>query len=72
MTHMLERAIAEVESLPKTEQDALAAIIIEELEEERRWSEQIAASPSKLDQLVAKAMKDIQEGNVHDLGMDEL
>ena len=40
MTKLLEQAIAQVKQLPDPEQDAIAALILEELEEERLWDAQ--------------------------------
>lgn len=36
MTELLERAIAQLKTLPSDRQDAIAAMILEELEDERR------------------------------------
>lgn len=36
MTDLLEKAIAKLKSLPASEQDAIAAMILEELEDEAR------------------------------------
>ena len=38
MTQLLEKALREVSKLPAPEQDALAAILLEELVSEQRWS----------------------------------
>lgn len=37
MTQLLERAISEIKKLPVEEQDAIAAVIMAELESEREW-----------------------------------
>jgi hypothetical protein len=37
MTELLEQAIARLKTLPFSEQDAIATMILEELEEERRF-----------------------------------
>ncbi len=39
MTQLLEKALNEVAKLPASEQDAVAAILLEELASEQRWSE---------------------------------
>ncbi len=39
MTQLLERAIAQLKTRSVDEQDAIAAIILEELEDDRRWDE---------------------------------
>ncbi|MFH7245074.1 MAG: hypothetical protein ACHWZW_19735 [Spirulina sp.] len=57
MTELLERAIARLQTLPESEQDAIASIILDEIEDERRWDEAFARSPDILAQLAASAMK---------------
>ncbi|MEH2247190.1 hypothetical protein [Nostoc sp.] len=37
MTELLEQVIAKLKNLPANEQDALAAMILEELEDECSW-----------------------------------
>lgn len=37
MTELLEHAISRLKTLPSSEQDAIARLILEELEDERRW-----------------------------------
>jgi hypothetical protein len=37
MSSLLERAIAKVKLLPETEQDAIASIVLQEIESEERW-----------------------------------
>jgi hypothetical protein len=64
MTQLLERAWAEVSKLPPEEQDAIAAIILQELEDEQRWDKRFAASQSKLSQLAGKVREDIRAGRV--------
>lgn len=44
MTELLERAFAELAKLPADAQDAIAARILAELEEETAWSERFAAT----------------------------
>ncbi|HEX8682447.1 MAG TPA: hypothetical protein VF707_09045 [Ardenticatenaceae bacterium] len=72
MTQLLERAWAEVSKLPPEEQDAIAAIILEELEDEQRWDKTFAASQDKLSQLAGKVREDIRAGRVRKMGFDEL
>jgi hypothetical protein len=50
MTKLLKKALKEVEKLPVSEQDAIAAIVLEELASEQRWAESFAKSQDKLDQ----------------------
>jgi len=62
MTQLLEMAMKQVAELPASEQDAVAAIVIEELASERRWSESFARSQDLLAKLAEKALTDYGAG----------
>ena len=51
MTDLLEQAIAKLKTRPISEQDAIAALILEELEDDNRWDESFARSPDLLTKL---------------------
>lgn len=72
MSQLLEHAVAEVRKLPDEEQDAIAALILDEIEDDRRWEEAFAASPSKLAALAARAAKQVRAGQCRAAGFDEL
>ena len=72
MTLLLEKAINEVYKLSPDKQDAIAALILEELEDEERWEAAFAASEDKLAKLVQKVRADIKAGRVHKMGFDEV
>jgi hypothetical protein len=72
MTELLERAIEETRKLAPPEQDAIAALILDELEDDRRWDEAFANSQDQLSSLAAKVRRDIADGRVRDVGIDEL
>ena len=72
MTRLLEQALAEVHKLPAPEQDAIAALILEELADERRWEEAFAHSQEPLARLAAKVREDIRAGRVRQVEVDEL
>lgn len=72
MTHLLEQAVNELTKLPDSEQDAIAALILEELEDERRWDEKFAGSQDELSRIAAKVRHDIAAGRVVEREMDEL
>lgn len=57
MTRNLERAIARAVKLPPEEQDTLAALILAEIDDARRWDELFSheRSPSLLARLAAEA-----------------
>ncbi|MBW4601880.1 MAG: hypothetical protein KME29_20465 [Calothrix sp. FI2-JRJ7] len=72
MTELLEQAIAKLKTLPANEQDAIAAMILEELEEERLWDEAFSRSKDKLALLAAQATADYYAGKTEELDPDTL
>ena len=72
MTQLLQQAIGEIQKLPDADQDAIAALILAELEDERRWDEQFARSQPQLANLAEKVREDIRAGRVQEKGIDEL
>jgi hypothetical protein len=56
MTELLEKVISRLKTLPNSDQDAVATIILNELDEERRWDESFARSPDLLANLAAEAL----------------
>lgn len=72
MTELLEKALVEVSKLSVEEQDAIAALILEALEDERQWEAVFAASQDKLARLADKVREDIRTGRVRKMGFDEL
>jgi hypothetical protein len=72
MTELLERAIAQLKTLPTDRQDAIAAMILEELEDERRWDEAYANSPDILAKLAASAMAEYHAGKTEELDPETL
>jgi hypothetical protein len=59
MTPLLERAIAEVRNLPESAQDAIAALILEQIADDRAWDESFARSQDQLARLAQKAREDV-------------
>ena len=72
MTQLLERALEEVRKLSATDQDAIASLILEEIQDEQLWDETFARSQDKLARMAAKAREDIRAGRVRNLEIDEL
>ena len=72
MTQLLEQAIAELNKLPAPDQDALAALILAEINDERRWETAFANSQDQLEQMANKVRDEIRAGRVRELGIDEL
>ena len=72
MTPLLKKVLDEVYKLRPEEQDAIAAVILEELEDEQQWQEAFAESQDKLVQLARKVRADIKAGRIKNMGIDEL
>jgi hypothetical protein len=72
MTALLEQALAEVHKLPPDQQDAIAALILEELADEEKWNRTFAQFPDVLTRLAEKARADKRAGTVKPMGFDEL
>jgi hypothetical protein len=67
MTELLERAIAQLKTRSFDEQNAIAAMILEELEDEQRWDDSFARSPDLLAKLAAEAMAEHHAGKTQEL-----
>jgi hypothetical protein len=62
MTDLLEQAIQQVSKLPPEEQDAVAAILLEEMASEKRWSALFARSEDVLESLANEALAEHRAG----------
>jgi hypothetical protein len=67
MTKLLDKAISEVAKLPASEQDAVAALVLEELASERRWSSSFAKSQDQLAKLAEEALAEYASGQTKPL-----
>ena len=72
MTELLERAIALMQALPEEEQDAIASVILAEIEDERRWDESFSRSQDTLAQLATSAMTEYHAGQTQELDPETL
>jgi hypothetical protein len=72
MTKLLEQAVATVKELPESEQDAIAQLMLEEIEAERKWDQVIVKSPEKLAKLADKAWAEHEAGLSEELDPDKL
>ncbi|MEB3882478.1 hypothetical protein [Lyngbya sp. CCY1209] len=72
MTELLERAIARLKTLPETEQNAIASMILDEIEDERHWDEAFSRSPDILAKLAASAMAEYHAGETEELDPETL
>jgi len=67
MPEWLERAIAVLKTRSADEQNAIAAIILEELEEEAKWDAAFAKSQDLLASMAAEAMAEYRAGQTQKL-----
>jgi hypothetical protein len=72
MTEILEQAISKLKTLPSDQQEAIATLILEEIEEEKRWDQSFARSPDLLAKLATEAMTEYREGKTQELDPETL
>ena len=72
MTQSLEKAILEIKKLPDEEQDAIAAVIMAELESERQWDNAFKNSRAELDQLAEEALKEYSDNKTEPLDPEQI
>ena len=61
MTKLLEKAVEEINKLSDKEQDEIAHIIFEELQDEKKWDESFAKTQVELDILADEALKEYKD-----------
>lgn len=68
MTKLLQQAIAEIEKLPADEQDAIAARILAEMEDERIWKAKFeSTTDEQWDCLAEMVRQEIVAGDIKPL-----
>ena len=72
MGRLLEKAIAEAAKLPEPEQEAIGALILSELESERRWDDLFAKSQDLLAKLAEEARQEYRGGLTEPLDPEKL
>jgi hypothetical protein len=72
MTKRLEQAITQLKTLPTDKQDQIATLILDEIEDDRRWEESFARSPDLLAKLAAEAMAEHRAGKTQALDPETL
>jgi hypothetical protein len=72
MTTLLEQAFVEVQKLAPEQQDAIAALILEELADEQKWDRAFADSQEVLVRLAQEVRAKKQAGQTRVAGIDEL
>ena len=65
MTELLERVIAQLKTLPADEQDAIAARLLAEMEDERVWKAQFeSTTDDQWDQMAEMVRQEITAGDI--------
>lgn len=72
MTELLERAWTKVSSLPDNEQNAIASVILTELESEELWQRMFDASPDLLSAMGKEALAEYRAGKTLPLDPEKL
>ena len=72
MSEMLDRAVAQARRLPADRQDAIAALILDAMEDERRWDAAFASSPEVLERLATQAEEEDRQGLTEGFDPDAL
>jgi hypothetical protein len=70
MTKLLEKAFEVATKLPPEQQDALAALVLDEISSERRWDEAFSKSQDVLSTLAKEALKAHADGKSTPLNQD--
>jgi hypothetical protein len=70
----MEQAILKARQLPEQDQEAIAAIILEEIESEARWQELFSRPESAdlLSRMSDEALAEVRAGRARKLNPDEL
>lgn len=72
MGRLLEKAMAEAAKLPEPDQEAIGALILSEIESERRWDELFAQSQDLLAKMAEEARQEYEAGLTEPLDLDKL
>ena len=72
MSDLFDRAVQKASKLPEAEKNVIAAIILEELEDDARWKRAFSKSQDALAKLVAEAIEEDRKGQTKELDPDLL
>ena len=72
MTELLERAIKQLKTLDAEKQNAIASMILEEIEDEAKWDAQFGRSQDLLADLAIEAMEEYYAGKTQELDPETL
>ena len=72
MPDLLDRAVQKARRLPEAEKNVIAAIILEDLEDEAHWKQVFSKSQDTLAKLAVEAMEEDRRGETKELDPDLL
>ena len=72
MSELFDRAVARARQLPADRQNAIAALILDEIEDDARWDAAFANSHDALEHLAAQADDEDRKGLTEVLDPDKL
>lgn len=72
MVELLAQAFDKLAHLPVEEQERIAQLILEEIEDNQQWDELFAKSQGRFSAIVAQIYADDDAGLVEDLNIDDL
>jgi hypothetical protein len=72
MTELLDRTITKLKTLSVEQQDAIAMMILEELEDEIQWNASFESSQGVLAKLAKDAMAEYHAGKTQELELETL
>jgi|TARA_Y100000031_G_C7968060_1_gene269068 hypothetical protein len=70
MTKLLDKAIEQARKLPPEDQDALGAIILDEIADEARWTKRFAETQDQLARWSDEVREEIESGKTFPLDFD--
>lgn len=70
MPELLHQAYEAIARLPKEDQEAIAAMILEEIASEDRWHEALSRTPDAVKRLADEAREEFRAGNTEPLNPD--
>jgi aspartate/glutamate racemase len=69
MTKLLEKAVKEVSKLSENEQDEMAQLILDEIEDDKKWDESFAKSQNALSNLADEALDEFDKNKTKPLDL---
>jgi hypothetical protein len=70
MTQLLKKAMKKVSSLPESEQDEIARLILDEIEDEKHWQKQFESTQDELLILADEALREEKSGRTKQMKMN--